>query len=137
MVKMQFVNLKKFSRIFLKVIILAFVLIWFGLSAMMTISVSWENFIINNVLLLICLSAFILTFFAKIRKKAYKTFCISVIIYIIFFCFFPSIPIRIAIDKCGDSEKGVWDYEQSICRQDCYKWDKEYGCYKNEGVTIE
>lgn len=38
-------------------------------------------------------------------------------------------PNWFAIDSCLDSGD-VWDYEQNICRNDCLKWSKDFGCIK-------
>jgi len=44
---------------------------------------------------------------------------------------------RIDIPKkaqlCLESGRGVWDYDQNICREDCYKWTKEEGCFSHCG----
>ena len=79
----------------------------------------------------VCLIAFVLTFFAKIRK----------ISYIIFFCsfggyvalnFIPEIKDKFSIDACLDAGHGVWDYNEHRCRTDCWHWSKETGCEKIE-----
>ena len=34
----------------------------------------------------------------------------------------------ILADICLDSEHGVWDSNQNICRHDCLKWTEKEGC---------
>lgn len=40
-------------------------------------------------------------------------------------------------EDCLDLSQGVWDYDEQRCRTDCWKWDKEHGCYEiNENSDI-
>lgn len=38
-------------------------------------------------------------------------------------------PYWLAIDSCFDNDR-VWDDDEKRCRDDCFKWNKDYGCIK-------
>ena len=40
------------------------------------------------------------------------------------------------IDSCLDLGN-IWDYEQNICREDCLRWTKEFGCIKMTEDQVE
>lgn len=77
----------------------------------------------------VCSFSFLSTFFARYRKVAYIVFFCSFAVYLLMN---KIPPIKIVHDSiaCLETGQGVWDYEQNICRSDCWHWDREHGCYK-------
>ena len=66
------------------------------------------------------------------NKKIMMLIWILSIIYIEKnYMIFPQYERYLAYTDCIDSSK-VWDYNEHRCRADCWKWDKEHGCYKIE-----
>lgn len=123
------VNIAKFT---LKIAIFLLLLVFFAVDFFIAFSITEYSFIIYGIVMVICLTSFAATFFASIRKVSYIIFAISFIIYLLMFFYYPPIVERQAIDRCFDSGSGVWDYNEHRCRADCWKWDREYGCYKIE-----
>lgn len=85
---------------------------------------------IYGLIMFVCVLMFFLSFFANIRKIAYVLFGITLICYISMNSFvFEIWEARNSIG-CLEAGDGVWDYDEHRCRTDCWKWDKEHGCYK-------
>ena len=120
------------AKLTLKIAIFLPLLVFFAVDFFIAFSITEYSFIIYGIVMVICLISFAATFFASIRKVSYIIFAISFIIYLLMFFYYPPIVERHAIDRCFDSGSGVWDYNEHRCRADCWKWDKEHGCYKIE-----
>ena len=120
------------AKLTLKIAIFLLLLVFFAIDFFIAFSITEYSFVIYGIVMVICLTSFAATFFASIRKVSYIIFAISFIIYLLMFFYYPPIVERQAIDRCFDSGSGVWDYNEHRCRADCWKWDKEHGCYKIE-----
>ena len=120
------------AKLTLKIAIFLLLLVFFAVDFFIAFSITEYSFIIYGIVMVICLTSFAATFFASIRKVSYIIFAISFIIYLLMFFYYPPIVERQAIDRCFDSGSGVWDYNEHRCRADCWKWDKEHGCYNIE-----
>ncbi len=117
----------------LRIAILIFLFLWFCYDSVIVFPApQLYALVVYYSIMLLCIFAFIATFFKRFRRKGYILFGGAMIIYCgLWFNFVPIIDQHGA-DRCLDSEQGVWDYDRHECRQDCWRWDKEHGCYKDE-----
>ena len=75
------------------------------------------------------LISFALTVFQKFRKIAYIVFMISLGFYCYMRDYNDEIVQQHNLINCLEIGK-VYDPNQKICRDDCWKWDEERGCLK-------
>ncbi len=119
------------AKIALKLCILLFLTGIFVIGYMDTNEIDMHLHYFYGTVMSVCLFSFLCTFFYKYQKIAYIVFFLS---FTVFFLMGKIPLIKEVYDSlsCLEAEKGVWDYDRHECRHDCWRWDKEHGCYKDE-----
>ena len=80
--------------------------------------------------LIVCLVAFVLTFFIKLRKIAYIIFATTFIGHLLMNIGVPAIKYERAKSLC-QMDYHVWDGNEHRCRADCVTWNAKDGCVKD------
>ena len=80
--------------------------------------------------MLVCLFSLLGTMFAKFCKVCYVAFFVSFTVYLAMYHFNTAVIDEHGADRCLDSGRGVWDYQEHRCRTDCWHWSWEKGCEK-------
>lgn len=83
-----------------------------------------------------CLFFLVLTFFSKIRVIAYCAFVICIVVYGDMHDNLNEIVTERRRVDCLETGK-IYDPVQKICRSDCWKWDDELGCLKEQALPDE
>ena len=83
-----------------------------------------------------CLFFFVLTFFSKIRVIAYCAFVICIVVYGYLHDNLNEIVTERRRVDCLETGK-IYDPVQKICRSDCWNWDEELGCLKEQALPDE
>ena len=123
-------TLKKLGIFLIKLFILAIMFIWFCYDIITTLPEFDFAILIYITTMPMCLFAFVCSFIHKIKKISYIIFSLSLSLYVLMNIFSVSVTDSHNADRCLDSDKGVYDFEQHKCRTDCWHWSKEKGCLK-------
>lgn len=83
-----------------------------------------------GLVLIVCLVAFVLTFFIKLRKIAYIIFATTFIGHLLMNIGVPAIKYERAKSLC-QMDYHVWDGNEHRCRADCVTWNAKDGCVKD------
>ena len=83
-----------------------------------------------GLVLIVCLVAFVLTFFIKLRKIAYIIFATTFIGHLLMNIGVSAIKYERAKSLC-QMDYHVWDGNEHRCRADCVTWNAKDGCVKD------
>lgn len=75
------------------------------------------------------INLFVIFFKFAIRMIYILSLVMAVLGFLVVLFLFIKNPYFFAQDSCLDTG-GVWDYGEKRCREDCWKWSKDYGCIK-------
>ena len=123
------INIKYILVFLIKVVLFTIMLCWFTYDFVIVLPNMDLGVFLYILVMLVCLVSFIGVIFFKNKKRYYLMFACVMLIYILMYNFLISIVDAHGSDRCLDND-GVWDFEQHICRTDCWMWDDKLGCLK-------
>lgn len=114
----------------MKIVVFVALSLWFVYDGVITFFAAWYVWILYVCMMLGCLLSLLGTIISKAQKISYISFILFFLGYILMFFYSSAIVEQHGVNRCLDSGRGVWDYNEHRCRTDCWKWDQEHGCYK-------
>ena len=123
------INIKHILVLLIKVALLTIMLCWFTYDFVIVLPNIDFGVLLYILVMLVCLASLIGGIFFNNKKRYYIMFACAMFIYILMYNFLMPIIDSHGSDRCLDNG-GVWDFEQHICRTDCWMWDDKLGCLK-------
>jgi len=128
MSKQMWGKVVKIFKVFVKLLAGMILVAFFTMDYFFARSITKWQLYVYVLVMFVCAFSFFLTFVEKVRKAALVVFFVSLAIYVWMDNFVPEIVIVHKIEECVDSGN-VWDDHQNICRDDCWHWNEEQGCF--------
>lgn len=123
---------KKISIIFLKGIILLFLLSMLVSEAFLTAHfIEYDIIVVYTAVITTLCWLLIGLFFITYSKWLYLFLFMTVAAFLYLYYFDARVSLAHQQERCMDLGE-VWDKEQNICRADCWKWDGKEGCLTRE-----
>lgn len=105
------------AKILLKLLVLITLTVGFAVEYINTAEINPYLRYAYILVMFVCSFSFLITFIKKYRKIAYIVFILSFIIFLLMGRI-PAIKLIHDSISCLEAEKGTWDYNLNICRQD-------------------
>lgn len=116
--------------IFITIVIFLFLSLFMIIDFVIVFPMNKYILFFYGTVMLVCLFSLLGTVFTKFRKVCYVIFAVSFAFYLAMYNFNAAVIDEHGADRCLDSGKGVWDYQEHRCRTDCWHWSWEKGCEK-------